>query len=380
MVKILHLADLHLDSPFKGIPQSEAAERRTALRGVFSDALDYASNVGAAMVLLSGDLFDGEYYSQQTLEFLENSFRSMPQCQFVIAPGNHDTYKYSSPYKNCDFPENVRIFTSEKVNAFEYPELGVTVYGYAFTSNSYQKRPLEGFHAESDGFSILCAHADTENKMSVYAPITENDLVHCGLDYAALGHIHTKPEIMRAGSTVYAYSGCVAGRDFSEYGEKGGILVTLDKKDGRKTVDAQRVRFCPWVYETISSDISECGDINEALELIKDRISGLISSGSSGVSSSGYMLKLRLTGYTCFEPDTEYLKKQLHSLGVRQIDDQTVLFDYLGLENDFTIRGEFYRKLKSYLCADVPEVRQTAALALRYGLAALDGSELTEIN
>lgn len=376
MVKLLHLADLHLDSPFKGLPQSEAAERRSALREVFSDALEYAGNVGVSMVLLSGDLFDGEYYSMQTLDFLEKSFRSMPDCRFVIAPGNHDTYKYSSPYKNCDFPENVRIFTKENMDSFEYPELGITVYGYAFTSNSYQKRPLEGFRAECGGFAVLCAHADTDNRMSVYAPVTESDLLHCGLDYAALGHIHTKPEIMRVGNTVCAYSGCIAGRDFTEYGEKGGILVTLDIKDGHKTVDANRVRFCPWVYDTIGTDISGCSDNDDALNIIREKISEFISSGNV----SEYILKLRLTGHTAFAPETDYIMKRLSSLGVRQIEDQTVLLDYPGLENDFSVKGEFYRKLKSHLCADSPEERQTAALALRYGLAALEGSELTDIN
>ncbi len=376
MVRILHLADLHLDSPFRGIPYSESSQRRTALRNVFSDALNYAVNVGADMVLLSGDLFDGEYYSQQTLDFLTESFGSMPDCRFVIAPGNHDTYKYGSAYKNCDFPDNVSVFTHEEIEAFEYPELGVTVYGYAFTSNSYQRRPLEGFTAACDGFALLCAHADTENPLSQYAPITESDLLRSGLDYAALGHIHTKPEIMRAGKTVYAYSGCIAGRDFTEYGEKGGILVTLDIKDGQKSVRAERVRFCPWCYETLGVDISECAELEDAVNTVTNKIEDAVSRGSV----TEYILKLRLTGEASFDIDASYLKRRLSPLGVRQIDDQTtVSVDYLSLENDISVKGEFYRRLKSHLCADSPDMRRVAALALKYGLAALDGSELTDI-
>ena len=371
MTKILHIADLHLDSPFRDDPISEAEKRRADLRNVFLNALKYASENDVKLVLISGDLFDSNYYSKTTLDFLAESFAEAPNCHFVIAPGNHDPYRYASPYKKCSFPPNVTVFTTEGMQAVQLEQLGVTVYGYAFTDNSYTVSPLNGFKAEGDGFHVLCAHADTESANSPYAPIKEAELAKSGLDYAALGHIHTKPEIQRAGNTLYAYSGCIAGRDFSEYGEKGGILVTLDSAGGIKTVNAERVRFCPWVYETLTVDLTGATEQKEMMS----RIKAAVSDKKKVNKETECMFKLKLVGSVDRKLDMQAAANELKKLGIRKTEDETVAsYSYLGLDTDFTIRGEFYRQLKPLLLSDDPEKRRVAELALTYGLSAMDGN------
>lgn len=371
MIKILHIADLHLDSPFRDDPISEAEKRRADLRNVFLNALKFASENGVKLVLISGDLFDSNYYSKATLDFLSESFAETPNCHFVIAPGNHDPYKYASPYKKCNFPPNVTVFTTEALQAVRLEQLGVTVYGYAFTDNSYTASPINGFKATGDGFHVLCAHADTESANSPYAPIKESELAESELDYAALGHIHTKPDIQRIGNTLYAYSGCIAGRDFSEYGEKGGILVTLDNAGGIKTVNAERVTFCPWIYETLTVDLTGAADQKEMLS----RIKAVANDKKKATPKAECIFKLKLVGAIDRKFDMQATETELKKLAIRKTEDETTAsYSYLGLDTDFTIRGEFYRQLKPLLLSDDPEKRRVAELALTYGLAAMDGN------
>ena len=370
MLKLLHIADLHLDSRFIGLSLSESAKRRADMRVVFKNALDLARNEGCHAVLISGDLFDGEYYTSDTLDFLCECFKSMPKCRFIIAPGNHDS---TSPYRLDLFPENVYIFKSEDVTPFAFDELELTVYGYAFTSSVYGKNPLDGFSVTSGStFNVLCAHTELDNPISSYAPIPTRALSFSGFDYAALGHIHTKDDISNIGETVYAYSGCIAGRDHSEYGEKGGIIVTLDISGGKKTVNTKRVRLCPWIYKTVNISLKESTTEENALELITDKIRPYFPT-----SDTEHIIRLRLTGEVGYELDPSEIRQKLAPFGVADVQNETVFsYSSLSLDEDFSLRGEFYRVLKPLLTSDDPEDRKNAVRALKYGLSALGGCDI----
>ena len=371
MVKILHLADVHLDSPFKNASYTESVKRRDDTRRVFANALGYAEKCGASVVLLSGDLFDSEFYTENTVSFLIDAFKSMPQCRFVISPGNHDPYKYGSPYTEKAFSENVFIFGSEEIRKITFSDIGLNVYGYAFTSDSHVKRPLEGFKADGDGFNVLCAHTDVDSPLSTYAPISVSELTHSGLDYAAFGHIHTNREIKKAGDTVYAYAGSLTGRDFSEHGDNGGILVTLDVKNGKKTALAERIVFCPWVYKTVTVNLSETSKGSLKPTLVK-RL-----SEETANTEREQIIRLSLTGSVDYEIDTPSLLSELREFSVKEIENKTLSsFDYLGLSDDFSLRGEFYRTLRPMLSSENEQERRLAEAALRLGLNALSRTEL----
>ena len=372
MLKLLHLADLHLDSPFKNLSYIESVEQRQKQRGVFSAALDYASKQDCCAVLISGDLFDCEFYTTDTVSFLIKSFNDHPNIKFIITPGNHDPYRHGSPYTVVDFPENVYIFTDEDISDISFPELDLNIYGYAFTSNSYKKQPLEDFTAKQKGFNILCAHSDIDIPASEYAYISPSQIEDSRLDYIALGHIHTKPEIMKKGKTLYAYSGCIAGRDFSEYGEKGGILVTLSEMGGEKIVHAERVTFCLWEYVTENISIDGCASQQNAVEMIKSVIDEHTKAGLDRIIS------ITLYGNINFTIDSAAITRALSELGVVETDvGACFLSDFGALEEDYSIRGEFYRQLKPLLLSDDADQRNTALRALRFGLNALNGADIT---
>ena len=58
MIRILHAADLHLDSPFEGLPEEKAALRRAEQRELLRELAQLRAESGAQLVLLPGDIFD----------------------------------------------------------------------------------------------------------------------------------------------------------------------------------------------------------------------------------------------------------------------------------------------------------------------------------
>ena len=87
MVKLLHAADLHLDSAFSALPPEKAAQRRAEQRLVLERLT--ALSEGCAAVLLAGDLFDSARVYRDTLEALRAALAAC-RCPVFIAPGNHD--------------------------------------------------------------------------------------------------------------------------------------------------------------------------------------------------------------------------------------------------------------------------------------------------
>lgn len=184
-IKILHTADLHLDSAFEALPAGKAAIRRAEQRELLSRLAELARSERADIVLLAGDIFDGGgTYFETGAEFVR-CLRDMSVPVF-IAPGNHDPYDARSPYAKLDIPQNVRIFTERDVECAELPELGVRVYGAAFTGSTDGPDITNIRTERAEGtWNILCAHGEVG-----FDPVNEQALSASGLDYAALGHIH----------------------------------------------------------------------------------------------------------------------------------------------------------------------------------------------
>ena len=198
-LKIIHAADLHLDSPFEGLPSGKASVRRGEQRGLLSRLAELALREKADIVLLSGDLLDSDNTYYETGDELIRSLGSMGVPVF-IAPGNHDYYSDKSPYARLELPENVHVFTKGQIQCAELPFLGLRVYGAAFTD---KRSPalLEGFSApRQEGIkNLLCIHGEFGVRESIYNPISEAQLAASGIDYAALGHIHKASGLRQIG-------------------------------------------------------------------------------------------------------------------------------------------------------------------------------------
>ena len=132
MIRILHAADLHLDSPFNALSEEKAALRRREQRELLRSLARIRAEQNASLVLLSGDLFDSDSTWAETEELLRLTLSEMAVPVF-IAPGNHDYYAANGRWARMRLPENVHVFTSPRLEAVELPEKGVRVWGAAFT-------------------------------------------------------------------------------------------------------------------------------------------------------------------------------------------------------------------------------------------------------
>ena len=78
MVKILHTADMHLDSPFTLMDASLSHARRADLRSAFSALMMYVKDNKIDLVLIAGDMFEHEYATKETISLVVKEFEKVP--------------------------------------------------------------------------------------------------------------------------------------------------------------------------------------------------------------------------------------------------------------------------------------------------------------
>jgi DNA repair protein SbcD/Mre11 len=358
-LKILHAADLHLDSPFEGLGAAKAAQRREEQRRLLYRIAQLAETEHVDLVLLAGDLLDSDSTYAETAEALAEALGSISAPVF-ISPGNHDFYSPRSPYARVKFPENVHIFKSPAVECVELPQLGVRVWGAAFC-DKYSPAMLHGFSAaKSAGVKdVMCIHGEVA-AASNYNPITELDIAASGMDYIALGHIHKESGLKKSGAAYYAWPGCPEGRGFDETGEKYVYIVSLGISCAVKPVCVAQRK-----YEILNVELTSGDVINDVLTALPEN-----------TSSDIYRIILR--GETAESPQLDAvaaaLEDKFFSLQVR---DETVLKrDMWQSAGEDNLRGQFLSRLKAALdAAKTDAEREKISQAARWGLAALDNRE-----
>ncbi len=359
MIKILHAADFHLDSPFAALPEDKAAARRREQRELLTLLADRAA--GADLVLLSGDLFDSGRAYVETAEALAEFFGKI-KARIFISPGNHDFYAPKSPYAHMRLGENVHVFTSPQPYGVEVEELGCVVWGAAFTSERAEP-PLRGFKVHDSGkINIMTLHGDTSFPDSPYGYISRADIEESGLDYLALGHIHSFGGVQRAGKTYWAYPGCTLGRGFDETGEKGIITGAVGK--GRCELEFRPLGGRR--YGLVSIDLSGAADAAEAV----------LAALPGGTERDVY--RIVLTGRRSERPKLDELRAAICGRFdyVELLDETRPGADVWAAAGEDTLKGNFLRILKSrYDAAKGEEERKEIMLAARFGLAALEYRE-----
>lgn len=371
-MKLLHTADLHLDSPFAASDIFTAEDRRAEQRALLGRIFDLAKSEKCDMILIAGDLFDGKYVTPETSSYVKALFAEAG-VPVIIAPGNHDPYVSGSFYKDGELPENVYVFSSSELQRFDLPELRVSVFGYAFTSSVLSESPLGGQNeAEDNGYTrLLCAHADLSAPISRYCPLNTADIAELGIAYAALGHIHNRDTDDSFGGSVIRYCGFPEGRSFDELGDGGVIIAEIDENGvslSRKCVSAQRYSLC-------ELDVSRLSERAEIISKIKE-------VAKNAAADKPTHLRLTLTGVADADElrDLSYIEAELAGgklLSLELINETVPVADISALQADVSLRGEFYRTLYSGLTCGDPDQRRRTALALQIGLAAIEGRRIT---
>ena len=355
MLKIIHGADFHLDSPFSGLTPKRAAQRRGEQRELLERLAELARKKGAGLVLLAGDLLDSERVFPETALALSKALASIP-CPVFIAPGNHDPYTDRSIWTALNWPDNVHIFRSHDLERVDLP--GCTLWGRAFTGAHQETSPLEGLAVPGDGKLHLAVLHGCVGERNGYGPISPAEIAASGLDYLALGHIHQGSGLNKEGNTFWAYPGCPEGRGFDELGDKGVLYVEAEPGQ----VKSQFVSLAKRRYEIITADITgPAGPLAAILEALPGRTSDLIC-------------RLILTGEGP-APDLVNLEQTLapEFYGLTLVDRTRLPRDLWARREEDALTGLFLQAMWDR-CQELPD-DPVCQLAARYGLAALEGGE-----
>ena len=344
-MKILHSADIHLDAPFSGRRLEAAEFLRRELLAVPGKLADLCAAEGCDLVLLSGDLFDGAY-SHESYRALYTALERMDVPVFV-SPGNHDHCGMNSPWGREIWPENVHVFTKEKMESVAVPDLDCRVYGAGYQSMDCPGL-LEGFRTAGDEkYHIGLLHADPTQAATPYCPLTREQIRTSGLDYLALGHVH-KTGSFQEGRTLCAWPGCPMGRGYDETGEKGVFVVELEETAQLDFVPLNTPRF----YD-LQTDVSSW----EAL---------LPPAGSDD------FYRITLTGYGTGEPIA--IPAVYPHLELR--DETVPETDLWGTAGEDTLEGIYFGMLRAAMEGKEDAEQRRIRLAAQISRQILDGQEV----
>lgn len=369
-VKIAHTADLHFDTPFKEIGENLRKVQKEELKEVFINIIHYCRRELVDILLIAGDVFDNFTLSRDTLYFMENALKQIPNIKVFISPGNHDPYGEKSFYKVINWPENVYIFKGglEKV---VIEELNTIVWGAGFREKYIKTSMMKDFKEVSNYINIMVIHGELSNsgEGNEYNPISIKEISESGMDYVALGHRHAYTGINKVGNTSYAYSGCPQGRGFDELGDKGIIFGNVSKG----VSDLEFVKMSKRNYEEVEVDISDAFGYEEVkfkiLSSIKDE------------DKKNNLFKIILTGEISanFNIDESVLREILNRefYFVKVIDSTRMKLDIDEISRGYSIKGSFATVLLEKLenAADEEE-KEIIKMALKIGIRSLSEGEV----
>ncbi len=372
-LKFLHCGDIHLDTPFAGLPADKSEERRRELRASFAKMMEYVRERQIDYVLISGDLFESEFATGTTADIIIREFKNTPNARFIIAPGRADNCADNPIYLSGRLPENCYVFTTDTLSRFDFEEDRVTVYGWAFVGKEITSNPLFDKRVDDPSkINIVCGAADLDGELdSTLCPIASTDLKKFGADYYAFGSRHGNTDFVKRSGLMYSYSGSLASVGFDDPGIGGVKLLNVDYNEGELSIDGKQVVFGHLQFVTEQIDITGVSANNE----ITNRISKLISAKKYGIDTA---LRIELVG----DVDPRFILPralECDAFGLyyfEMIDKTMPLYNTKHFERDMSVAGEIYRRLYPKMTGENEEDRLVAAKAFRVGLAALENRDI----
>ena len=293
MVKFIHTADIHLDSPLKGLETYEDApveEIRGATRRAFDNLIDLAIEEEVDFILIAGDLYDGDWKDYNTGLFFASRMGRLSKAgiKVFIVSGNHDAASRTT--KAMPLPDNVTLFSPRKPQSVKLDDFGIIIHGqsYSFravTDNLASQYPQN----DSNYFNIGLLHTSLTGREGHedYAPCTLDELKSKGYDYWALGHVH-KREIVSEDPWI-VFPGNIQGRHIKETGAKGAMLVTVED---RRIIEVEERELDVLRWATCQVDLSEC----ETSDMVYDAVRQGFEQELDQANGKTLAMRLVLTG------------------------------------------------------------------------------------
>lgn len=368
-MKIIHCADLHLDSKLTAnLSKEKAKERRAELLQTFIDMVEYAEKNNVRAIIIAGDLFDVRNISVTARNTVYMAIVKHIDIDFYYLRGNHDADSFLGMLE--EIPSNLKLFgdslTSYTLSDGIYSNVVITgaELNEKNTNTIYSSLVLE-----NDKINIVVLHGQeasykTKDKAEV---INISALRNKSIDYLALGHVHSHKEERLDNRGVCCYSGCLEGRGFDECGECGFMLLDIDCEN--KSINHSFVPFAKRTLYTINVDVSGCLTSMDILKRVNDRL-------AMGEYSRESLIKFVLCGSVDVEceKNTEFIRKQFEDkfYFVKVYDETNLAVDYNAFAMDVSLKGEFIRTVMSDKSMD----EERKAEVIRYGIQALAGEEI----
>ena len=361
-VKILHCADIHIGASVSYLGTS-AAKRRAETLLTFERIINAARENTVELLLIAGDLFDSNKIDSSLIDGVFEAIESLSPTPVVVAVGNHDPLTSDSPFITRKLPNNLHVLGTED-ECFTLEKLGVRIYGKSFAGMYMQGKSSFSLTPPNDDIiNIMLLHGDTSgDQSSDYNGISSGFMASSGMDYIALGHIHKRSDILKSGSSFYAYSGCPEGQGFDELGPKGVYIGSI----GKGICELEFTPVCKRMHLELAVDISE---------IPSQEIYRHITSKMQEIESySEHLYKIILTGSIPENTNLllDELKSRLESevFFVKIKDKTTVTVDFETIAKEKSLKGIFVRKMLEKLNTASPEEVESLKNALDIGLRA----------
>lgn len=248
MIRFIHTADLHLDSPLELLSDEKAKLRREEMRALPEKICTLARVKNADFIVIAGDIFDSTAPYRESITAFEKAMQNYEKPVFIVC-GNHDYYTKNGLWDKLKLPQNVHIFRKNTPECVKIA--GVNIYGASYISN-VEAPDFADFSPEHEEncINLLLTHGDISRQMQ-----------DMNMDYIAMGHIHKPSALQKIGDTYIAYSGCCEGRGFDECGPRGLCLVELSGGH----VESELIEIAERRTEIISLDVTG-RDVTEAIK------------------------------------------------------------------------------------------------------------------
>ncbi|MCX5875070.1 MAG: DNA repair exonuclease [Deltaproteobacteria bacterium] len=293
MFTFLHAADIHLDSPLRGLEgyaDAPVAQLRQATRRAFDNLIDLAIEEQVAFVLLSGDLYDGDWKDYNTgLYFIDRISRLRKEnIRVFLASGNHDAASQIS--KALRLPDNVHHFSTKQPETKLLEDLGVAVHGQGYHTRALAENIARNYpQALPHYLNIGLLHTSLTGRQGhePYAPCSLDDLKAKGYDYWALGHVHMREEVSQ--SPWIVFPGNIQGRHIHEAGPKGATLVRVE--EGRiAAVEHRDLDVLRWYLCRV--DLTNCA----TMDLVLDAVRQAMEAEQANAEGRPLAIRLQLVG------------------------------------------------------------------------------------
>ena len=274
-LRFVHAADLHLDSPFRGVGDASTALKdrlQAATLGALGRIVDHTIHSKADFLVIAGDIYDSKDRSLRALVSFRKEMERLAEQNITvyIVHGNHDPLNgWGSGFK---LPPNVVTFGG-RIDSEPFIRRGRKV--AQITGVSYLEERVTDNLACSfkpvygAPYSIAVLHANVGHQSghADYAPTTVGELLSAGFHYWALGHVHTR-SILASEPAMVVYPGNTQGRNPRESGPRGCYQVDVDSF-GRAHLEFVDTSIARWAH--IEFSIASLGTMDQLVDAIAER-------------------------------------------------------------------------------------------------------------